>query len=397
MASEFAGLPMAEPEAVGLSGPRLERFGATLMREIAAGRAPGAALAVARRGRVAYARAFGRLGPEGGPLPLDALFRIYSMTKPVVSVAAMTLVEEGRLFLTDPLAQYIPAFAGATVGVMEGGSLRRVPARRPILIQDLLRHTSGLCYGFTGDSPAQREVHAAGLVDSARDPEEAMATLAALPLLHQPGAAWEYGFSTDVLGRVVEIVAEAPLGEVLRARVFAPLGLAETAFHTPPEKVARRADPHGFAMLDAARVDRMSHLAPPRFEMAGTGLISTLGDYARFCAMLAGGGALDGARVIGPRTLAFMASDHLAPGVAIQDTPLMPPGHGFGLGFAVRVAPGLAPTPGAVGDFFWGGIAGTAFVVSPALDLFAVLMVQAAEHRERFRNLFRNGVAAAAL
>ena len=309
----------------------------------------------------------------------------------------MTLVEEGRLFLTDPLSQFIPAFAQATVGVVEGGALTRVAARRPILIHDLLRHTSGLCYGFTGGSAVQREVHRADLIDSRRDPDEAMAALAALPLMHQPGAAWEYGFSTDVLGRVVEIVAGASLGEVLRARILDPLGMTETAFHTPPEKVARRAEPHSFATLDAGGIDRMSHEAPPRFAMAGTGLISTLADYARFCAMLAGGGALDGRRILGPRTLAFMASDHLEPGMTIQDTPLMPPGHGFGLGFAVRTAAGRAPTPGAVGDFFWGGVAGTAFVVSPALDMFAVMMVQAAENRERFRNLFRNLLAAALL
>ena len=394
---DFAGLPVAEPEAIGLSSPALERFAADMLREIGAGRAPGAALMVARAGKVGFARALGAIRPDGPEMPLDALFRIYSMTKPIVSVAAMTLVEQGRLFLTDPLSQFIPAFAETTVGVVEGGGLTRAAPRRPILIHDLMRHTSGLCYGFTGGSRVQREVHAARLVDPSRDPAAAMETLAALPLMHQPGSAWEYGLSTDVLGRVVEIVAGASLGEVLRARVLNPLGLVDTQFHTPPQNVARRAEPHGFAMLDAAGIDRLSHEAPPRFEMAGTGLISTLADYARFSAMLAGGGALDGVRIVGPRTLAFMASQHLAPDMAIQDTPLLPPGHGFGLGFAVRTAPGLAPSPGAVGDFFWGGVAGTAFVISPALDMFAVMMVQAAEYREHFRNLFRNLLAAALL
>ncbi|HXT09552.1 MAG TPA: serine hydrolase domain-containing protein [Roseiarcus sp.] len=387
MTEDFAGLPVAEPESIGLSTPGLERFAAILAREIAAGRAPGASLMVARHGKVGLARAMGAIRPGGPPMPLDALFRIYSMTKPVVSVAAMTLVEEGRLFLTDPLSQYLPVFKTATVG------LERAAMRREITVHDLLRHTSGLCYGFTGASPVQQQVHAAGLIDSARDPVEAMAALAALPLMHQPGTAWEYGLSTDVLGRVVEIVAGAGLGEVLRARIFDPLGMSDTGFHTPPEQVVRRAEPHGFAMLDAAGVDRMNHTAPPRFEMAGTGLISTLADYARFSAMLARGGA----PILGPRTLALMASNHILPGMAIQDTPLMPPGHGFGLGFAVRTDAGLAPTPGAVGDFFWGGVAGTAFVVSPGLDMFAVMMVQAAEYREHFRNLFRNGLGAALL
>ena len=391
MPATFAGLPVAEPESIGLSSPALERFGATISREIAAGRAPGATLMVARRGKIGFARAFGAIRPDGPSMTLDALFRIYSMTKPIVSIAAMTLVEEGRLFLTDPLSLYLPGFADVRVGT------ERTEPRREIAIHDLLRHTSGFCYGFTGDTPVQREVQAARLVDPRRDPAEAFDALAALPLLHQPGTAWEYGLSTDVLGRVVEIVAGMSLGDVLARRIFAPLGMTDTAFFTPAEKAARRAEPHSFAALDTAGVDRMSQETPPRFEMAGTGLISTLADYSRFCAMLAGGGALEGRRILGVRTLAFMASDHLSPQMTIQDTPLMPPGHGFGLGFAVRTAPGLAPTPGAVGDFFWGGVAGTAFVVSPSQDLFAVLMVQAAEHRERFRNLFRNLLAASVL
>ena len=391
MTQTFAGLPVAAPESIGLSGPALERFAAVLSREIEAGKAPGAVVMVARRGKVGFARALGALTPGGRSMTLDALFRIYSMTKPLVSVAAMTLVEEGRLFLTDPVSHYLPEFAGVRVGV------ERTPAKRAITVQDLLRHTSGLCYGFTGTSPVQQEVHAAGIVDSQRDPAEAMRALAALPLMHAPGSAWEYGLSTDVLGRVIEAIADAPLGDVLARRILGPLGMGDTAFHTPPEKLARRADPHNWTMLDGARIDRMNHETSPPFQMGGTGLISTLPEYARFCAMVAHGGALEGRRILGPRTLAFMASDHIAPGMAIQDTPLLPPGHGFGLGFAVRTAPGLAPSSGAVGDFFWGGVAGTAFVISPALDLYAVMMVQAAEYREHFRNLFRNLLAASVL
>ncbi len=377
---QIFGLNAAEPEAVGLSSPALEKFAAALGREIAAGHAPGAALAIGRRGKIGYAASFGALRPGGPPTPLDALFRIYSMTKPVVSVAAMTLVEDGRLFLTDPVSKFIPAFA--RVG------------EREMTVHDLFRHTSGLCYGFTGGSDVQRQVLAANLVDSSLDPNEAMRTLAALPLMHPPGTMWEYGLSTDVLGHIVEMVAGARLGEVLQARILGPLGMSDTAFFTPPEKTARRAEAFSFAMFDAAHIDKMNHAAPPRFEMAGTGLISTLGDYARFCAMLTGKGALDGVRILGPRTLAFMASDHLG-SLPRQDTPLLPPGHGFGLGFAVRTAPGMAPTSGAVGDFFWGGVAGTAFVISPELDMFAVLMVQAPDYREHFRNLFRNMLAAA--
>jgi CubicO group peptidase (beta-lactamase class C family) len=387
MGQEFAGLKRAEPEAVGLSSAALERFAGVLQREIDAGKAPGAAFVIARRGKIGALRTLGRLRPGGPDMPSDALWRIFSMTKPLVSVAAMQLVEQGRLLLTDPLSQYLPVFADVTVGP------ERAAPRRPILIHDLLRHTSGLCYGFTGTTPVQRLVREAGLIDVSRDAAEAMAALAALPLMHQPGTFWEYGLSTDVLGQVVAKVADAPLSEVLRAQILAPLGMDETAFYTPPEKSARRAEPHNFAFLDGAGVDRSSHEAPPRFEMGGTGLISTLEDYSRFCAALLAGGA----GLIGPRTLAHMASDHILPGMGVQDTPLLPPGHGFGLGFAVRTAPGMAPTPGAVGDYFWGGVAGTAFVISPALDMFAVFMVQAAEYREYFRNLFRNGLAAALL
>jgi CubicO group peptidase (beta-lactamase class C family) len=319
------------------------------------------------------------------------------MTKPIVSVAAMTLVEEGRLFLTDPVSNFIPAFAQTKVGIPDGDGLRLVQPRRPILVHDLLRHTSGLCYGFTGASAVQRVIQSQRLIDASLEAAAAIEAIAAAPLMHEPGSAWEYGLSTDVLGRIVEIVADASLGEVLAERIFEPLGMRDTAFFTSPDKRERRAEPFGFDALDAAGIDRMNQEAPPNFEMGGTGLISTLPDYVRFCAMLAGGGALDGARILGPRTLALMASNHLSPDTAIQDTPLMPPGHGFGLGFAVRVAPGLAPTAGAVGDYFWGGVAGTAFVVSPAQDMFAVLMVQAPEYREHFRNLFRNLLGAALL
>jgi CubicO group peptidase (beta-lactamase class C family) len=397
MPEQHADAPIDSPEAIGLSPRALERFGAVIEREIAAGRAPGATLAIIRHGKIGLAQAFGVLRPGGPPMPLDALFRVYSMTKPIVSVAAMTLVEEGRLFLTDPVSNFIPAFAETKVGIPDHEGLRLVAPRRPILVHDLLRHTSGLCYGFTGGSAVQRVIQSQRLIDASLESAAAIEAIAAAPLMHEPGSAWEYGLSTDVLGRVVETIVGASLGELLRERIFETLGMRDTAFFTPPEKLERRAEPHDFGALDAAGIDRMSQEAPPKFEMGGTGLIATLPDYVRFCAMLAGGGAVDGARILGPRTLALMASNHISPEMAIQDTPLMPPGHGFGLGFAVRVAEGLAPTAGAVGDYFWGGVAGTAFVVSPAQDMFAVMMVQAPEYREHFRNLFRNLLGAALL
>ncbi len=326
----------------------------------------------------------------------DAIFRIYSMTKPIVTVAAMTLVEEGRLMITDPVSKYIPAFAEMKVGVENGEKLDLVPAKRPITIQDLMRHTSGSATALPGTPPVQNLVKAADLWNLDKYGRRACrGARRACRLQHQPGEVWEYSLSTDVLGRIVEIVAGGTLGEVLRDRIFAPLGMNDTAFFTPESKLARRAEPISFELFDdCPGSPRTTMTAPPRFESGGGGLLSTIGDYARFAAMLSGGGALDGARILGPRTIAFMASDHLAANV-VKNHFLLWPGHGFGLGFCVRTEPGLAPTAGSVGEYFWGGVAGTAFWISPRDALFAILMVQAPEYREYFRVLFRNLVNAA--
>jgi len=392
----FADLPTAPPEELGLSSGGLNRLIAVMEREIAAGHAPGLSMLIARHGKVGFAQTLGSLRPNGPKMTDDAIFRVYSMTKPIVTVAAMTLVEEGRLLISDPLSKYIPAFADMKVGIENAGRLDFVPAKRAITIQDLMRHTSGVSYGFTGDSAVQKLMRAADLLNLAQTSAEQAERLAALPLQHQPGEAWEYGHSTDLLGRVVEVVAGGTLGEVLRDRIFSPLGMRDTAFYTPPAKVARRAEPNSFAMITATGSDTLEMTAPPRFEMGGTGLLSSLGDYARFLAMLDGGGVLDGARILGPRTIAYMASDHLAQGVAKAHS-LLAPGHSFGLGFAVRTDPGLAFTAGSVGEYFWGGIAGTAFWISPRDLLFAILMVQAPDYRDNFRLLFRNLVSAAIL
>ncbi|MGD0563553.1 MAG: serine hydrolase domain-containing protein [Roseiarcus sp.] len=390
----LSGLPTARPEEVGLSSAGLRRMTDAMEREIAARHAPGMSMLIARHGKVAFAQSLGALRPDGPPMSADAIFRIYSMTKPIVTVAAMTLVEEGRLLISDPLAKYIPAFADMKVGVENGDKLDLVPAKRPITIQDLMRHTSGLTYGFTGLGAVQKLTHAAGIMSHDRSTAEHMEVLATLPLQHQPGEVWEYSLSTDVLGRVIEIVAGRSLGEFLRERIFAPLGMTDTGFYTPESKHARRALPFSFDLLNSAGADTTELSAPPRCEMGGGGLFSTISDYARFLAMVSGGGAFNGGRILGSRTLAFMASDHLGPHV-VKNHPLLWPGHGFGLGFAVRLDAGIAPTAGAVGEYFWGGIAGTVFWISPRDALFAILMVQAPEYREYFRLLFRNLVNAA--
>jgi CubicO group peptidase (beta-lactamase class C family) len=391
--SSFA-LPYAPSETLGFIPERLERLTAIMARQVEEKKAPGVSMLIARHGRIAYRQSVGMLRPGGPPMSDDPIFRIYSMTKPVVSVAAMMLLEEGRLLITDPVSKYVPAFANAGVGVANGDKLDLAPLKRPITVQDLMRHTSGLTYGFTGASPVQKLVKVANVADSDRTSAENVEAMAALPLMHQPGEVWEYSLSTDVLGRIVEIIEGASLGEVLQERLFGPLHMVDTAFYTPESKLSRRADPFSFDFMIAAGADARASTSPPKFESGGGGLLSTLADYTRFAAMLSFGGAIDGARILSPRTLAFMASDHLDAGVR-KDHYLLWPGHGFGLGFAVRTHPGKAPTAGSVGEFFWGGMMGTAFWVSPRDSLFAVLMVQTPENREYFRVLFRNLVSAA--
>jgi CubicO group peptidase (beta-lactamase class C family) len=391
--STFA-LPYAPSETLGFIPERLERLTAIMAREVEEKKAPGVSMLIARHGKVAYRQSVGALGPGGPPMSDDAIFRIYSMTKPIVSVAAMMLVEEGRLVITDPVAKYIPAFAHTKVGVVNGDKLDLAPLKRPITVQDLMRHTSGLTYGFTGASPVQKLVKAANVADANRTAAENVEAMAALPLMHQPGEVWEYSLSTDVLGRIVEIVEGASLGEVLQNRLFDPLGMIDTAFYTPESKLDRRADPFSFDVMIAAGADARASTSPPKFESGGGGLLSTLADYTSFAAMLSFGGAINGIRILSPRTLAFMSSDHLDASVR-RGHYLLWPGHGFGLGFAVRTDLGQAPTAGSVGEFFWGGMMGTAFWVSPRDSLFAVLMVQTPENREYFRVLYRNLISAA--
>ena len=230
--SSFA-LFYAPSETLGFVPRRLEELTAAMSREVEQKRAPGVSMLIARHGKIAYRQMVGALRPGGPRMTDDAIFRIYSMTKPIVSVAAMMLVEEGRLLITDPVSKYIPAFANAKVGVLSGDKLDLAPLKRPITVQDLMRHTSGLTYGFTGGSPVQKLIKGANVVDLNRTLAENVEALAALPLMHQPGEVWEYSVSTDVLGRVVEIVEGASLGEVLQHRLFGPLDMVDTAFYTP--------------------------------------------------------------------------------------------------------------------------------------------------------------------
>jgi CubicO group peptidase (beta-lactamase class C family) len=387
-------LPPAPPESLGFSIARLERLRKVMRRQIDEGKAPGVSMLIARHGRIAFRESIGSLKAGGAPMPDDAIFRIYSMTKPVVSVAAMTIFEEGRLQLYEAVEKYIPAFADMKVAIERDGALELVPARRPILIQDLMRQTSGLTYGFTGVSPVQKMTLAARILTQERTLEEQVGALAALPLRYHPGQAFEYGHSTDVLGRVLEIIEGQRLGDILEKRIFAPLGMRDTAFHTPPAKLARRAEPFSFKMLHDVDMDTIDCTAPPKADFAGSGLVSTVEDYARFAAMLSSGGALGSTRILAPRTLAYMTSDHIGAKIA-GDNLFLAPGHGFGLGFAIRLEPGISATPGGVGEFFWGGMLGTHFWVAPRENLFAVFMIQTAENRDAVRLLFKSQVFAA--
>jgi len=389
-----ATLPMAKPEEVGLSSMALARLGAVMRREVEVKRVPGVSMLISRRGKVCYRENIGALRPGGPEMRGDGIFRIYSMTKPIVSVAVMMLVEEGRLLISDPLAKFIPAFADPQVGVEKDGKLELVPAERPITIHDLLRHTSGLTYGFTGASAVQRLYAEAPL--RAQDITSAghVAALARLPLINHPGTHWDYSHSTDVLGRVVEIVSEKTLGAFLKERVFVPLEMADTGFFAPPAKHDRLAEPFPNDPDGGAPVALIETRVAPNFESGGGGLVSTIEDYSSFVHMLYHGGSLGGVRILGRKTVAYMASDHLGPQVAIGSD-LLPPGHGFGLGFAVRRESGMAPTPGTVGEFFWGGIAGTVFWIAPKEELVALMLIQAPGQRDYYRQLFRNLVHAA--
>jgi CubicO group peptidase (beta-lactamase class C family) len=316
------------------------------------------------------------------------------MTKPIVSVGIMMLLEEGHFILNDPVAKFIPEFANQKVGVETNGQLELVPIQRAMTIQDLLRHTSGITYDHTGNGLVQQLYQQSRLRSRKITNAEHAAMVASLPLMSQPGAQWNYSRSTDILGRIIEIVSGKTLGAFLTERILAPLQMAETAFHTAEDNAGRLAEAFPTDPWNGEKVQLFDMLKRPAMESGGGGLVSTTMDYARFCQMLLNGGTLDGAAIIGRKTLQLMASDHLGPHVKV-DSPLMPPGHGFGLGFAVRTHQGMAPFPGSPGQFFWSGMAGTFFWIDPAEEMFAVLMMQGPGQREYIRSLFRNLVYAA--
>ncbi|MDP1631858.1 MAG: serine hydrolase domain-containing protein [Caulobacter sp.] len=389
---------MTKPEALGLSSDRLARIAPFLEdRYIGPGKLPCAQVQVWRRGALAYETRLGLADRERGtPLAADSLFRIYSMTKPITSVAFMMLVEEGRVALDEPVSKYIPEWAG--LGVFVAGTpdgWATTPSARPMLIIDLLRHTSGLTYGFQMQGNIDAAYRKLKVAEDLRygTLDEFIAKLATIPLQFSPGDAWNYSVSTDVLGYLVGKISGVPFEQFLEERIFQPLGMTDTSFTVPADKAHRLTACYAAGQLGSKVMAqglpklqddpaKSPYLTPTQFPSGGGGLVSTAADYMRFARMLLNGGELDGQRLLGPKTLQLMAANHLPGG---QDLTQMSKslfseatyaGVGFGLGFGVTVDPAATMIAGSKGDFFWGGAASTFFWIDPAEDLAVVFLTQ---------------------
>jgi CubicO group peptidase (beta-lactamase class C family) len=392
-------LSRAEPESVGLSSTRLRRIGEALRREVAEGQIPGAVVGIMRGGKLAHLEAVGyRDAPAKEPLGTDAIFSIASMTKAMTSVAAMQLAEEGRLLLGDPVSKYLPPLAALKVAQDGGRGESRAPKRAPT-IQDLLRHTSGLTYSERGSTPAHKAYPGSSIVASERmDKADVIAALAKAPLLFDPGSDWEYGFSTDVLGFVVEAVTGMPLGDVLAQRLWSPLRMSDTSFALPAAKRSRYAQALAKDPLTGDANPAVHHATEKtqRWHSGGGGAVSTAGDYLRFLEMLRSGGRLGSADILGRGTVALMTSDHLPASFVSKIADAMDPaasGYGFGLGFAVRRQDGIAAMAGSAGDYYWSGVYGTYFWVDPREQLSVVFLAAAPGLiRLRYRQMLRNMV-----
>jgi CubicO group peptidase (beta-lactamase class C family) len=370
-------LPTAAPEAAGFSAEGLARIDRFFEREIAANRVPGAVVAIARDGKLVHYKAYGYLDKATGePMPLDAIFNLASMTKVMAVVGGLTLTEEGRLPLKSRLDEYFPQFAKMQVGILgPNAGDAKADVAKPIFVHDLYRHTTGFTYGARGDT-AVHKLYPSGSAPAAAqyNSDEFLAKLASLPLLYQPGTVWDYGFSIDVLGLVMEKVTGQKLNDYLKSAVWDKVGMPDTTFHVPPDKRKRLARPLANDPI-SGRPQRIAILDNPvKFDCAGSCAFSTVGDYLRFGQMLVDGGIIDGRRVLSPKTVAYMTSDHLGPNIKNQVAGTEPQrdGYGFGLGVAVRLGDGVAAVPGSPGDFTWNGANGTAFWADPQERLVVV-------------------------
>jgi CubicO group peptidase (beta-lactamase class C family) len=375
------------------SPAKLERVSDYMRNEVATGKIPGAIVLIQQHGRPVYFEKFGVRDVESKtPMTADTIFRLYSMSKPITSVAAMMLVEDGRLRLDDPLSKYIPDFADVKVGVEKRDDNGKVtltlePLQRAITIEDLLRHTSGITYGFYGESAVRKLYANADLFEGDFDNAQFAARLAKLPLQEQPETLWDYGHSTDILGRVIEVASGKSLFEFEKQRLLDPLGMSETAFYIQDQtKRPLIAEPMPGDRFTSPIAGIHDPMQPRRWESGGAGVVGTMGDYARFAQMLLNGGTLDGRRYLKPGTVALMTSDHIGPETHIARDYFYFPGadSGFGLGFAVRtIQPSGTRLP--IGEYRWDGVAGTFFFIDPADDLFVICMMQTPSQRGRIQ------------
>jgi CubicO group peptidase (beta-lactamase class C family) len=390
MAANMAVAESPRPVSAGFSAEGLAHVRDYLRNEVATGKIPGAVLLIQQHGQPVLFESFGVLDVESKtPMTSDAIFRMYSMSKPITSVAAMMLVDDGKLSLDDPLSKFIPAFADVRVAVETRDAngtvtLATEPLVRPITILDLLRHTSGITYGFYGDSPVRKLYANSGLFEGDFDNAQLAMRLAKLPLAEQPGTLWDYGHSTDVLGRVIEVISGKSLYEFEKERLLDPLRMLDTAFKVDDSKRARVAEPlPGDNTLSSVR-----GLGDPvlrrRWESGGGGMLGTIADYARFAQMLLNSGTLDGRQYLRPETVRLMTSDLVPPETKIaRDYFYFPSGDsGFGLGFAVRAVENpLLPT----GEYRWDGAGGTFFFIDPRDYMFTICMMQSPSQRQRIQ------------
>jgi CubicO group peptidase (beta-lactamase class C family) len=383
------------PAGAHFSPEKLKRLDAFFEKQIADGKIPGAILLIQQHGKTVYDGHFGVRDPDTRlPMTDDTIFRLHSMTKPLTSVAAMMLIDEGKLKLDDPVSKYIPSFATAKVGVekkLENGekALEIVAPVRPVTVRDLMLHTSGITYGFYGDSMVRRAYGNAALYDGDFDNREFADRIAQLPLEHQPGAMWDYGHSTDIVGRIIEVVSGKSLLEFEREKLLGPLGMKDTAyFVADPANTSRVAQPMGWDRdFRTGRAGRPETYR--KWEAGSSGLMSTMADYKKFTQMLLNGGELDGRRYLSEAAFTAMTTDHIGKDSGVARDYLYFPGDGFGFGygFAVRTDPGNAkpPPPGSLGELKWDGASGCYFIIDRKQDFFFVLLEQTPSERQRIQ------------
>jgi CubicO group peptidase (beta-lactamase class C family) len=392
-AQERKGLTLDAPEKHGFSPERLNRLEENLERELTVRLTPGAAVLIMRHGAIVYEKSFGSQDMVSQiPMDLNSIFRIYSMTKPITSAAVMMLWEQGHFKLDDPISLYIPEFTKMKVAIEnedQSEILRLEEPKREITIQDLLRHTSGITYGIFGKATAVRKTYMNTNLSPARQTsEQFIETLTQLPLIAHPGERWEYGYSTDVLGYLVEKISGMSLEAFFQQYIFSPLNMEDTGFHIPREKLHRAAQGYDYNTKNYPVHLKNVELAP-LMHSGGGDLVSTLYDYARFSQMMLNGGELDGVRLLGSKTVELMTSNHVQASTDKGDLYLPGPGYGFGLGYAVRLEAGISAMAGSKGDYRWGGWAGTGIWIDPREELIAIYMMQDVASSSYLRDRFK--------